>query len=73
MQLDEIGPDLRVAFDQVETQRKAHGIPQAQLARKAELSEATYNRLLKLKERVPYRRTVVKLRRALTEIVGDFA
>ncbi len=71
MELGEIGQDLRAAFDAVERLRGEKNFSQAELARKAGLSEATYNKLVKNPARKPYRRTVSKLRSALTELVAE--
>ncbi len=67
-QLGELGNDHRASFEAVENLRRQAGISQAELARTAGLSEATYNKLVNDSERVPFRRTVLKLREAVLSL-----
>jgi transcriptional regulator with XRE-family HTH domain len=65
--------DLRAAFEAIECERAKEGISQAELARAAGLSEATYNKLVRNAGRTPYRRTVVKLRAGLDRLTAEVA
>lgn len=66
----EIGADLRAALDKIEAARISSGASQAELARAAGLSESAYNKLVNNPARTPFRRTVLKLRDAMTKLEG---
>jgi predicted transcriptional regulator len=58
---------VRARFESIEARRSSLGVSVAQLCRRADMSEATYYRLLKGKKRQPHFRTVNRLQTALRD------
>lgn len=58
---------VRARFDNIEARRSSLGVSVAQLCRRADISEASYNRLRKDKNRQPHFKTVNQLQHAIRQ------
>lgn len=65
--------DARKVFEEVEAGRTQLGVSQAKLCRVADLDTTTYAKLIMDPDRVPHRRTVRKLQRALATFQQEAA
>jgi transcriptional regulator with XRE-family HTH domain len=65
--------DLRHQFEVLDGARSKNGISRAELCRRADVDSSTYALLLRFKSRVPHRRTVTKLRTALSQLMEQTA